>query len=169
MWEAAVVDDAGNAYATGQTQSADFPTTSGVVFAKSQGKQEVFVTKLNAAGSGLVYSTYLGGNGDDRGFGIALHESSTEGITAYVTGRTDSNSFPTTPDAKLTAPQGGIDAFVTRLNGDGTDLIYSTYVGGSGDDAGRRWRCDTKRPHRQRRRTHRWCAAVRRGIDQNAN
>ena len=90
---------------------------------------DAFVTKINPAGSGLVYSTYLGGSGDDRGLGIAVDGAG----NAYVTGWTTSTNFPT-----LNAYQritGNGDAFVTQLNATGSALLYSTYLGGSGDPA----------------------------------
>jgi hypothetical protein len=81
----------------------------------------------------LVYSTYLGGSGFDAGVGIAVDASG----NAYVTGQTGSTNFPTTPGAFQTTYGGGsFDAFITKLNPTGTALVYSTYLGGSGDDFG---------------------------------
>jgi hypothetical protein len=80
----------------------------------------------------LVYSTYLGGNGTDLGEGIAVDTAG----NAYVTGNTNSTNFPTTAGAFQTALGGGTDAFVTKVNSTGTGLVYSTYIGGSGDDTG---------------------------------
>ena len=85
------------------------------------------MTKLNAAGTALVYSTYLGGSGDDFGTGIAVDAAG----NAYVTGLHPSGNFPTTPGAFQTTFGGGPDAFVTKLNTAGTALVYSTYLGGS--------------------------------------
>lgn len=125
------VDVAGNAYLTGFTLSADFPTTSGAFDTSSDGA--IFVTKLNAAGSALVYSTYLSGNGDDTGRGVAVDSAG----SAYITGGTTSTSFPTTSGAfQATAPGGGADGFVSKLDPAGSTLIYSTYLGGSGPDSG---------------------------------
>jgi hypothetical protein len=126
------VDSAGNAYVAGDTNSVNFPTTAGAFQVSLQGTFNAFVTKLNAAGSGAVYSTYLGGNDDDRPFGIALDSSN----DAYVTGQTSSTNFPTTPGAFQTATGGGLDAFVTKLNAAGSALVYSTYLGGSNNDTG---------------------------------
>ena len=124
------VDTSGNAYVTGFTDSADFPTLNEFQVSLGGGL-DAFITKLNANGSGLVYSTYLGGSGDDDGEGIAVDTSG----NAYVTGITDSTVFPT-----LTPPQGSLngiqDAFVTKLNANGSSLVYSTYLGGSGPDRG---------------------------------
>ena len=124
----------GEAYVTGFTNSFDFPTIAGSFqTAFAQGNGDAFVTKLNATGSALVYSTYLGGSGSDTGFGIALGT----GGNAYVTGSTDSIDFPTTGGAFQTAFGGGLgDAFVTKLNPFGAGLDYSTYLGGTRSDEG---------------------------------
>jgi hypothetical protein len=103
------VDTRDRAYVTGATQSADFPTTPGA-FDTSFNQQDAFVTKLNASGSKLVYSTFLGGTGGDNGFGIAVR-----GDNAYLTGFTDSADFPTTPGAFDPSFNGNGDAFVTKL------------------------------------------------------
>ena len=127
------VDSSGNAYMTGRTSSSNFPTANAFQAAHAAaGTNDAFVTKLNAAGSALVYSTYLGGSGDDIGFGIAVDSSG----NAYVTGRTGSTSFPTA-NAFQAVKDGITDAFVTKLNATGSALVYSTYLGGSGDDYGR--------------------------------
>ena len=90
------------------------------------------MTKLNATGSGLLYSTYLGGSFNDIGGGIAV-----DGVgSAYVTGYTASTDFPTTAGAAQTANAGDFDAFVTKLDATGSGLVYSTYLGGSGADFG---------------------------------
>ena len=91
------------------------------------------MTKLDASGAALVYSTYLGGSDvDDGGYGIAVDGAG----NAYVTGHTASTDFPTTAGAFDTTYNGGDDAFVTKLNPSGSALVYSTYLGGSGDDDG---------------------------------
>jgi hypothetical protein len=125
------VDGAGNAYVTGYTDSADFPTTAGAFQAAFGGGYDAFVTKLNATGTALVYSTYLGGTHWDEGWGIAVDAVG----DAYVTGYTESTDFPTTTGAFQTTFGGG-DAFVTKLNATGTALVYSTYLGGVGHDEG---------------------------------
>src|SRR5438309_281207 len=129
------VDSAGNAFVTGDTSSANFPTTSGAFQTTYGGNSDAFVTKLNPTGSALIYSTYLGGSGDDIGFGIAVDSAG----NAFVAGITDSANFPTTPGAFQTTYGGGSingDGFVAKLNPTGSALIYSTYLGGSGDDLG---------------------------------
>ncbi|MGH9891922.1 MAG: SBBP repeat-containing protein, partial [bacterium] len=129
------VDLSGNAYVTGGTASFDFPVTPGA-FNTTPG-QESFVARLNATGSALVYSTYLGGSGLDFTNGIAVDGAG----NAYVTGVTSSTDFPTTPGAfDQTCGTDGLcngnfnqgDAFVTKLNATGSALVYSTYLGGSG-------------------------------------
>src|SRR5207249_2311999 len=100
---------------TGSTRSNLFPTTANAIQPTSGsvfGGADAFVTVLNPSGTALLYSSYLGGNQDDIGFGIALDSS----LSAYVAGRTDSTNFPTTPGAfRTTPPGGGSDAFVTKI------------------------------------------------------
>jgi len=126
------VDSAGNAYVTGSTTSANFPTRNPIQ-ATYRGTGDVFVTKLNAAGSALVYSTYLGGSDQDAAFGIAVDSAG----NAYVTGGTLSTNFPT-QNALQPASGGFADAFATKINAAGSALVYSTYLGGTGnfDDQG---------------------------------
>jgi hypothetical protein len=134
---AIAVDAAGNAYVTGHTESTDFPTTAGAFQTTFGGGPfnggDAFVTKLNATGSALVYSTYLGGSGGDSGRGIAVDTAG----NAYVTGYTASTNFPTTAGAFQTTRGGFLmDAFVTKLNPTGSALVYSTLLGGSDLDSG---------------------------------
>ncbi len=126
------VDSSGHAYVTGLTDSNDFPTTAGAFQAFLEGVGDAFVTKLNPSGSGLVYSTYLGGSGYDVGDGVAVDASG----NTYVTGFTWSSNFPTTVGAFQTLLAGTTNAYVTKLNSSGSALIYSTYLGGSGSDNG---------------------------------
>jgi hypothetical protein len=126
------VDGLGAAYVTGGTYSSNFPTTPGALQTTSGGGQDAFVTKLSPAGSTLIYSTFLGGTSDDVGHGIAVDAAR----AAYVTGRTYSTTFPTTPGAFQTTSGGGQDAFVTKLNPAGNVLSYSTYLGGNSADTG---------------------------------
>ena len=113
---AIAVDRAGNTYVTGKTTSPNFPTTLGAfqtALSGSFGEEDTFVTKVNPTGTGLVYSTYLGGRLFDSGGGIAVDVQG----NAYVTGTTRSPDFPTTPGAfQTTTTPGGFDAFVTKLN-----------------------------------------------------
>jgi hypothetical protein len=125
---AIVADAAGDAYITGYTYNK-FPTVNAVQSAYGGGDYDVFVVKLNAAGSERIYSTYVGGSDNDEGTGIALDSSG----NAYVAGDTSSNNFPTVHP--LQAAQGGkTNAFVAKLNAAGNGLEYSTYLGGKGDD-----------------------------------
>jgi hypothetical protein len=123
------VDSAGNAYVTGFTTSNNFPTVNSL--SPGNDFRDVFVTKVNAAGTALVYSTYLGGNDFERGESIVVDSSG----NAYVTGRTGSTNFPTATPAQ-SAHGGSEDAFVTKLNSNGSALLYSTYLGGGGPEQG---------------------------------
>jgi hypothetical protein len=128
------VDSTGNAYVTGETDSIDFPTVNPLQGELGQGIhiQDAFVAKLNAAGSALVYSTYLGGENVDRGVGIAVDSAG----NAYVTGDTISPGFPIANPLQSHHAGGTHDAFVSKLNATGSALIYSTYLGGRDDDVG---------------------------------
>ena len=128
-WNIAV-DSAGNAYVTGVAFSTDFPITPGAFQTSYAGDYDAFVTKINPAGSALVYSTYLGGNSEDRGFGIAVDSAG----NAYIAGYTASTNFPTTPGAFQTAIGGNTNAFVTEINPAGSALVYSTFLGGNTND-----------------------------------
>lgn len=124
------VDGSGNAYVTGYTSSSNFPTTSGCWDA-TYNSTEIFVTKMNQNGTGLVYSTYLGGTSSEYGYAIAVDGSG----SAYVTGYTSSSNFPTTAGA-WDNYYNSTDAFVTKFNSTGTGLVYSTYLGGTSSDYG---------------------------------
>ncbi|MGA3025107.1 MAG: SBBP repeat-containing protein [Bryobacteraceae bacterium] len=124
------VDAAGSAYVTGYTTSANFPTQSPYQ-ATLKGTFNTFVTKLAPAGNALVYSTYLGGSGTDEAYGIAVDAAG----SAYVTGFTSSADFPTQSPYQA-ALKGTYNAFATKLTPAGNTLVYSTYLGGSGSDAG---------------------------------
>jgi len=129
------VDSAGDAYVVGQTASSDFPVTKGAFQTTCNGgcvNPHGFITELNPTGSGLIYSTYLGGTGIDRVNAIVLDSLG----DAFVTGATQSTDFPITSgvfqptcDCSLTS-----DAFVTEINPTGSSLIYSSYLGGSSED-----------------------------------
>jgi hypothetical protein len=130
---AIAVDASGNAYIAGTTTSTNFPVTAGALLTTAGGGNNGFVAKLNPAGSALVYSTYLGGTGNDGALNIAVDVSG----NAYVTGVTASTNFPTTVGAFQTTFGGGTnDAFVVKLNPTGSALVYSTYLGGNSDDSG---------------------------------
>jgi hypothetical protein len=139
------VDSSGSAYVVGYTSaSSQFPTTAGSFLPTSTDGFDAFITKLNAAGNGLIYSTLLGGpqyggggtfagaNSYSQGKAIMLDQSG----EAYVVGYTESGGFPTTPDAfQPTYPGGnGYNAFVSKLNATGSALVYSSYLGGTTGD-----------------------------------
>ena len=139
---AIAVDGGGNAYVTGYTRSANFPTAGNPLQGRFAGGgsfgDDAFVAKVDAAGSALVYSTYLGGSGDESGHGIAVDGAG----NAYVTGHTNSTNFPQV--SPVQEGYGGAspgsdpfgDAFVAKLNPAGSALVYSSWLGGSADDVG---------------------------------
>jgi hypothetical protein len=131
------VDDNGHAYVTGHTASLDFPTTEGAFCTTVTERIEpydMFVLKLEKDGSSLVYSTIIPGEGDDRGVSIWVSSAG----EAYVAGSTTSDDFPTTPgafqEAQSPADSDSEDAFVLKINADGSSLIYSTLMGGVHQD-----------------------------------
>ena len=150
------VDANGNVFVAGVTHSTNFPTTSGAFREALQARkmddtgttysQDAFVVKLNSTGSTLLYSTYLGGSGEDFGDDIAIDSTG----NAYVTGIAGEppfdctplpctvfvTAFPTAAGAFDVSANGGDDAFLTKLNANGSGLVYSTFLGGTGDDVG---------------------------------
>jgi hypothetical protein len=126
-------DSAGNAYVTGFTNSTNFPTANAFDATIGSNGDDAFVTKLNAAGSALVYSTYLGGS-DSAEFGEDITVDSAG--SAYVTGSTFSIDFPTVNPIQAANGGGSTDAFVSKFNAAGSALVYSTYLGGGGNEIG---------------------------------
>ena len=126
------VDTNEKAYVTGDTATG-FPTTSGVIRTTETSGTDVFVTKFAANGQSLDYSTYLGGNGDETGYAITLDGSN----NAFVTGETTSTDFDVTSDRTQQSSGGGTDVFVAKINSTATNLLFSTYHGGSNTDSGR--------------------------------
>jgi hypothetical protein len=124
------LDPAGNVYIAGYTYSTDFPTVTPIQGSR-MGPSDVFVAKISASGSALSYSTYLGGTGSglEHANSIAVDGSG----SAYVTGLTSSTNFPTLNPIQTDPDPLLEDAFVTKLNGTGTQLVYSTYLGGIDD------------------------------------
>ncbi len=121
----------GAAYVSGNTSSSDFPATSGAFDTSyGGGNYDVLVAKVNAAGTALAYATFLGGVSTDRSGGIAVDATG----AAYLAGTTGSLGFPTTPGAFDRDHNGSLDIFVAKLNATGTDLDYSTFLGGSDVD-----------------------------------
>jgi hypothetical protein len=129
---ALAVDDSGAVYVAGSTRSADFPTTPGAFDTTHEGEFEAFVAKLDPSGGALVYSTFLGGAGNDLGFSIAVDDAG----AAYVAGGTRSADFPTSSGAFDTSHNGGNDAYVAKLDPSGGALLYGTFLGGGADDDG---------------------------------
>ena len=123
------VDSAGSAYLTGLTDSTDFPTTPGA-FRRTRSVGEAFVLKLSPDGSSIVYGTFLGGSGNDIGEAIKVDAAG----NAYVAGWTSSKDFPTRNAFQSTHHEGVDDIFFAKLNASGTDLLYSTYLGGNNLD-----------------------------------
>lgn len=122
-------DDTGNMFLVGSSNGS-FPITPGVYRTSPYGSSDVFVTKMNGNGTGLVYSTYLGGGSADYATGAVADASG----NLVIAGATDSTNFAVTAGAYDTSANGGRDAFVAKLNASGTGLIFSTYLGGSGLD-----------------------------------
>jgi len=124
------VDSSGTAYVTGRTQSANFPTVNPLQ-RNLGGSEDAFVVKLNAAGSVLLYATYLGGSGQDDGLGIAVDSTG----SAYVAGETESRDRPVVNAFQRTFGGGAFDTYLAKLNPQGSSLVYSTYLGGTGNDS----------------------------------
>jgi hypothetical protein len=124
------VDHERYAVITGNTFSTDFPLMNPLQPNHHGGYNDMFITKFNADGSLLEYSTYLGGDGNDFSYEIALDSET----NAYVAGQTTSSDFPLVNP--LQSRHAGNDAFVLKISPDGSQLLFSTYLGGSGyDDA----------------------------------
>jgi uncharacterized protein (TIGR03437 family) len=124
------VDSVGNAYVAGDTNSDSFPVTDNVFQQHRSGGYDGFLAKFAADGS-RVFSTFIGGKGDDRALALTIDAAG----NSYLTGSTHSDEFPFTPNALLRARSGGNDGFVMKLNPTGSAVIFSTYLGGSDDDS----------------------------------
>lgn len=137
-WDAGraiTVDKLGNAYVVGGTWSDDFPATAGAVQSAIGGQRDVFLAKLDANGTRLLYSTFLGGTGQEDG--VALGVTSANGVTEDIvvaTGWTNSADFPVTAGVLGPIYGGNTDGFVFKLNMATNMLDYATYLGGSADD-----------------------------------
>lgn len=126
-----VVDGGGNAYIIGDTSSTDYPSTAGAFDPTHAGANiDAFITRLNPAGTALGFSTFLGGNNYENAQAIAL----TDNGDLVLTGRTQSVDFFVTPGAYSPIFRGDWDIFVTRMNGDGSDVLFSTFLGGNRND-----------------------------------
>ena len=126
------VDSTGNAFVFGDTGSSNFPTTIGAYNTTLNGKEDVFVVKLNHNGSMLIYSTFVGGTNDEYSeyCNIIIDDNG----NAFVTGETSSSDFPTTKGAFDTTYNGSYDIFILKLNQNGSKLLYSTFIGGGNRD-----------------------------------
>lgn len=133
-------DDSGNAYIVGRTLSPDFPVTTGALDTTANGLLDAFVAKIASDGAAIEWATLIGGTLDDDVFGVDLAPSG----AVVVTGRTTSANFPTTPGAFDTSYNGYYDIVVFRLEGEGTRLRYSTFVGGVLEDYSYRLKLDPK-------------------------
>jgi pimeloyl-ACP methyl ester carboxylesterase len=127
------VDAAGNAYVTGETTSRNFPAVVGPDTSYNGGDYDAFVAKVNPEGTGLVYAGFLGGSSSDWGSSIAVDADG----NAYVTGGTTSRNFPAVVGPDTSYNGGDKDAFVAKVNPEGTGLVYAGFLGGSGRDEGR--------------------------------
>jgi len=131
--EAVAVDNSGNAYVTGETQSSagNFPVKVGPSLIHSGGGEDAFICKVNAAGTALTYCGYIGVSGGDVGKGVAVDSAG----NAYVVGHTDSteSTFPITLGPDL-SHNGSTDGFVCKVNSTGSALTYCGYLGGSSSD-----------------------------------
>ena len=128
---AIAVDSLKDIYVTGRTASTNFPVTNAIQSTYSGGAYDIFLTKFTSNGSVVVYSTYLGGSGDDRPYAIDTCPDGSVCISGYTT----STNFPVT-NAYQSVHSGGNDAFVIKIAPSGTSLVYSTYLGGTDDDSG---------------------------------
>ena len=125
------VDGAGNAIVVGSTRSTTYPTTAAAFDTTPNGMFDVYVTKLNASGSGLVFSTLIGGSDMDGPGGFVRDAAG----NLYIAGGTVSANFPTTAGALRTTRSGPSDGFVLALSPTGTALVFSTFIGGSDSDS----------------------------------
>jgi len=131
--ESVVTGNTGDIYVAGTTYSTNFPHTSDAYCATRNGGTDAYVLKLSSDGKNLLYSTYIGGDGDDVAFDITLDPSQ----NMYITGETGSTDFPITGNAFNGTFAGGTsDAFILKLNPSGSSLIYSSFIGGNDYDLG---------------------------------
>ncbi len=128
---AIAIDTQGAVYLTGGTDSPDFPTSTGAYQTQLKGNSDCFIVKFDSQGNG-IFSTFIGGGSDNQAFGIGVDAQG----NSYITGETDSDSYPQVNPVFQHSRHGGLDAFVTELSADGSHLVYSTFAGGSGTDSG---------------------------------
>lgn len=133
--QAIVVSSTGEATITGWTNSSNYPTTDGAYDESYNEQFDAFVTKVNAAGTAVIYSTFLGGDNEDRANALMLHDNGRVTLTG-VTLCPCTTPFPTTPGAYDTSHNGGYDVFVAELTGNGSGLNFSTFLGGAAEERG---------------------------------
>jgi hypothetical protein len=124
------IDSNNEIYISGSTFSSDFPTTASAYDQTINGANDIFVTKLNSAGTALIFSTYIGGNQSDDVAGIKIDANK----NIYLAGTTSSTNFPTTSGVYDQIYNGGLDIYALKLNSSGSSLFYSTYIGGNLND-----------------------------------
>ncbi len=125
-----MLDEQNNCYVVSCTRSANFPTTTGAIKTTLSGLQDACVFKFNSNLTTLLYSTYIGGNADDAGYGIQV-----DGFgQAYICGGTNSSNIPVSSGAYQNVKPGGIDGFITKISADGKNILASTYIGTSSYD-----------------------------------
>ncbi|MCX8080491.1 MAG: SBBP repeat-containing protein [Bacteroidia bacterium] len=130
------LDNAGNIYLVGRTTSTNFPVTAGSFDNSYNSGGDAVVLKLSPSGNSLLFSTYLGGNDEERAYGIKLASNN----NIYITGYTNSSNYPTTAgvfDQSYNGSPGNSEIFVACFDNSGSSLLYSTFVGGTGNDIGR--------------------------------
>jgi hypothetical protein len=128
---AVALDSQGSVYLAGAASSSDFPTSTGAFQRFLRGGLDCFVVKFDSQGNG-IWGTLVGGGSDDQAFGIAVDG----GGNAYITGSTNSDSYPQANASFQHSRHGGLDAFITEITADGSALVYSTFAGGGNDDFG---------------------------------
>jgi hypothetical protein len=128
---ALALDTQGSVYLAGGASSTDFPTSPGAFQRLNRGGLDCFVVKFDSSGNG-IWGTLVGGGSDDQAFGIAVDANG----NSYITGQTNSDSYPQVNPPFQHSRHGGLDAFVTEITADGSGLVYSTFAGGGNDDTG---------------------------------
>jgi len=123
-----VIDNLGNSYLVGYTFSLDFPLSE-PIDDTFNGSRDIFVTKINSTGNGLIYSTYIGGSDSDYGNTIALDST----FNVYIGGFTYSTDYPLENEL-IDSNSGSVDGIITKINSTGNGLVFSTYLGGSSID-----------------------------------
>ncbi len=120
------LDSQGSVYLAGSASSPDFPTSTGAYQTQLKGNSDCFIVKFDSQGNG-IFSTFIGGGSDNQAFAIAVDGQG----NSYITGETNSDSYPQVNPPFQHSRHGNIDAFVTELSADGSRLVYSTFAGGS--------------------------------------